>query len=187
MIPHEFELLLKNKASELEQYAMTKFSSTAGNITLRFIDGNFRAGGYQGATFKRWKKSKSKGTTLVNTGALRAGTYYTSQPGQATIINNIAYAKVHNEGFKGTVTVKAHTRNKYTKAKVGTGKFTKTGKERTQTLTHKSGQHGVKSHIRKVDIPQRQFMPITSNDSPVLNRAIEREISKDLLNIMKKL
>lgn len=185
MTPQDFEVLLKNKARELEHYTMTKFSSTAGNIALRFIDGNFRAQGYQGSTFKRWKKSSSKGTTLVKSGALRAGTYYTSQPGQATLLNQVAYAKVHNEGLKGNVTVKAHTRNKYSKSKVGTGRFTTTGRERMQTVTHKSGQHGVKTHIRKVDIPQRQFMPITSDDSPILNRSIERQVSKDLLMIMR--
>ncbi len=186
MTPQEFETLLKNKARQLEQYAMMKFPSTAGNIALRFIDGNFRAGGFQGATFKRWKKSSSKGTTLVKSGALRAGNYYSTQPGQATILNQLAYAKVHNEGFKGTVTIKAHTRNQYRKTKSGTGKFTKTGKERMQTLTHKSGQHQVKSHSRQMDIPQRQFMPIHSNDSPILNRAIEREVSRVLQLIFIK-
>ena len=91
MSPEEFHILLKNKAREVERYAMTKFPSTAGNIALRFIDGNFRAQGYQGTSFNRWKKSKgNKGTTLVDSGVLRAGTYYTSQPGQATLINHTA-------------------------------------------------------------------------------------------------
>lgn len=186
MSPQEFDILLKNKARQLEQYAMMKFPSTAGNIALRFIDGNFRAGGFQSAAFQRWKKSSSKGTTLVKSGALKAGSYYTTQPGQATILNQLAYAKVHNEGFKGTVTIKAHTRNKYSKTKAGTGRFTKTGKERMQTLTYKSGEHQVKSHTRQMDIPKRQFMPIHSNDSPILNRAIVREVSKELQLIFIK-
>ena len=53
-----------------------------------------------------------------------------------------------------------------------------------QTVTGKSGQTTVKSHIRKVNIPQRQFMPISANDSPVFNKAIEREVTRELKIIM---
>lgn len=185
MTPDQFQTLLKTKSKELEQYVMNQFPTKAANIALRFIDGNFRAGGYQGASFQRWKKS-GKGTTLVKSGALRAATSYSVQPGQATIFNRMAYAKVHNEGFKGTVTIKAHARNRYTKSKVGTGKLTKSGKERMQTVTAKSGESSVKAHSRMMDIPQRQFMPITPSDSPILNRAIERDVTKDLYKILSK-
>ena len=184
MTPEQFDNLLKTKAKEIEQYAQLQFPTKAANIALRFIDGNFRAQGYQGRSFQRWKKSR-KGTTLVKSGALRAATSYSIQTGQVTIFNRMAYAKIHNEGFKGSISVKAHTRNRYTKSRVGTGKLTKTGKERMQTVTAKSGESRVKAHLRNVDIPQRQFMPITSSDSPVLNKAIQRDISKDLLKILK--
>lgn len=185
MTPEQFHILLKNKASEVERYAQMQFPTKAANIALRFINGNFRAQGYQGASFQRWKKNKRNGTVLVKSGALRAATSYSVQTGQVTIFNRMAYAKVHNEGFKGTVTVKAHSRNRYTKSRVGTGKLTKTGKERMQTVTSKSGESNVKSHSRKMDIPKRQFMPTTSSDSPVLNRAIERDVTKDLLKIFR--
>ena len=183
MTPEQFQLLLKNKAKELEQYAVNQFPSKAANTALRFIDGNFRAQGYQGAGFNRWKKNKKGSTVLVSSGALRAATSYSLQPGQVTIFNRMAYAKVHNEGFKGSVTIKQHTRNRYSKAKVGTGKKTKSGKERMKTITTKSGESVVKSHIRQVNIPQRQFMPITGYDSIVLVKAIERNVLNDLKNI----
>lgn len=182
MTPQEFEKVLQTKAREVQNYANNIFPTKAGDVSLRFINGNFRAGGFQGATFSKWKKSK--GTTLVKTGALRSANYYTTQQGQVTIKNNMPYAKVHNEGFKGTINIKAHSRNTYTKSKVGTGKFTKKGKERTQTLTSKSGERQVKAHSRKVNIPQRQFMPTNNNDSPILNNAIQREVAKDLNNLL---
>ena len=185
MTPEQFHNLLKNKSKELESYAQTQFPTKAANIALRFIDGNFRAQGYQGGSFQRWKKNRGNTTTLVSSGALRAATSYSVQPGQATIFNRMAYAKVHNEGFKGTVGVKAHSRNRYTKMRVGTGKLTKSGKERMQTVTAKSGESKVKAHSRMMNIPQRQFMPITGSDSPILNRAIERDITKDLLKILQ--
>lgn len=186
MSPEEFDKALQRKSTELKTYAETRFPTKAGKIALRFVNGNFRAQGFQGASFKKWKSTKRGGTILVKTGKLRTATYYTTQVGQATIQNHMPYAKVHNEGFSGNVSVKAHTRNKYSKTKVGTGKFTKTGKERQKTMTMKTGQSTVKSHSRKVNIAQRQFAPTATNSSPVLNNAISREVSKDINQILKK-
>ncbi|MGR3790051.1 MULTISPECIES: hypothetical protein [Flavobacterium] len=183
MTPQEFEQALRNNAREVRQYASVAFPRVAGELTLRFINGNFRAQGFQGATFKKWKKSK--GTTLVKTGALRSATFFTTQNGQATIKNNMPYAKTHNEGFKGVVSVKAHTRNTYKTERVGTGLFTRNGTERTRSVTVKTGERTVKAHTRNVDIEKRQFMPIDQNDSPTLNNAIKREVTRDLKNLLK--
>lgn len=185
MNPQDFEREVNKKASELKNYVLSVFPTRAGNIALRFIDGNFRAQGFQGTSFKKWKANKRNGTILVKTGKLRAANSYTTQPSQVTIRNPMPYAKVHNEGYSGSITVKAHSRNKYKKAKVGTGKFTKTGKERTRTMSMKTGQSTIKAHTRKVNIPQRQFAPTESSPSPVLNNAILREVARDINTIMK--
>lgn len=185
MNPQDFPKVVQQKANELKAYAENRFPTIAGNIALRFVNGNFRAQGFQGSSFKKWKSTKRGGTILVKSGKLRAATYYTTQPGQAIIKNQMPYAKLHNEGFSGTVTVKSHTRNKYSKTKVGTGKFTSKGKERQKTMTMKSGQSTIKGHSRKVNILQRQFAPTASNPSPVMNRAIIREVAKDINLIMK--
>lgn len=185
MTPEEFSKALNTKAKEIQSYANNRFPSTAGNIALRFINGNFRAQGFQGQSFERWKKSnKKRGSTLINKGHLRAANYYTTQPGQTTLKNSLPYAKVHNEGFEGVVTVKAHSRNRYSKAKQGTGKFTKKGKERMQTVTYKSGSSQVREHQRKMKIPKRQFMPTQASDSPVLNNAVERQVIRDIKQLM---
>lgn len=185
MNPQEFETELNRKANELKNYMLVGFPAKAGKIAVRFVNGNFRAGGFQGTSFKKWKPNTKGTTTLIKTGKLRAATYYTVQPGQITIKNSMPYAKVHNEGFKGSISVKAHSRNKYSKTKVGTGKFTRTGKERTRTMTVKTGEKAIKAHTRKVNIPQRQFIPTAASPSPVLNNAILREAAKDINNIMK--
>lgn len=49
MTPEEFVKKLQNKALEVERYATLEFPNMAGNITLRFINGNFRAQGFQGS------------------------------------------------------------------------------------------------------------------------------------------
>jgi hypothetical protein len=185
MSPEEFEKQLQIKAKEIKNYALTRFPSTAGNIALRFINGNFRSRGFQGTSFQSWKNKNGKSISLVQKGHLRSANDYTTQPGQTTLKNNMPYAKALNEGFEGTVTVKAHTRNKYSKSKIGTGKFTKKGIERMQTVTSKSGEGKVKSHSRKMKIPKYQFMPTNPNDSPVLNNAVERQVARDIQQLMQ--
>lgn len=173
MDTNEFSREVRKKAHELRVYTESYFPSKAAKVALRFINGNFRAQGFQGVSFQKWKPNKRKRTILIKTGKLRAATYYTSQPGQFTINNPLPYAKIHNEGFQGTVTVKAHSRNKYSKTKVG-----------RRTMTMKTGESTVKSHARRINMPRRQFIPTPSRPSPVLNNAILRMISKDLDKIM---
>lgn len=182
MTPTQFISSLKKSEAEVRRYATSRFPSVAGDTALRFINGNFRAQGYQGQRFKKWKPSK--GTILVDSGALRAANYYVSRPGMIILRNHQPYAGVHNKGFRGTVSIPAHSRNRYASTRVGTGRFTKTGRERTRTMTVKSGESSVKAHTRKMNIPQRQFMPILPGDTPVLNRAIKREVTRDLKQLL---
>lgn len=185
MLPQEFEKKLQDKAAEIKNYANNQFPAVAGNIALRFINGNFRAKGFQGASFSPWQNESGKSISLMQKGHLRSANYYTAQEGQATLKNSMPYAKAMNEGFKGTVTVKAHVRNKYIKTKVKTGLFTKKGTARTKTLTSKAGETQVKSHSRKMNIPKYQFMPTNENDSPVLNNAVQRQVARDIEQIFK--
>ncbi len=184
MTPKEFQQKLIENANEIKAYATNRFPTKAGDTALRFINGNFRAQGFQGRTFQKWKPKKGGGTILVNTDKLRASTYYTTQPGQITIKNTMAYAKAHNEGFKGRVSVKAHTRNRYDTEEIETGQVTRKGHKRKRKMTFKSGEVNVKAHTRKMNIPQRQFVPTKKNPSPVLNNAIEREMKRDLIKIL---
>ena len=184
MTPEQFRQVLQTRATELERYAQMQFPQKAANIALRFIDGNFRAGGYQGRSFTRWKQNKRKSTTLVDSGALRAATSYSLQTGQATIFNRMAYAKMHNEGFKGAVTVKSHDRFRHRGDTIRESYTNRRGNAATRTVRVQA-KETVRSHIRNMNIPQRQFMPKTGNDSPVLNKAIQREVNRDLLQILR--
>lgn len=184
MSPEEFNRRLKQNAATLQNYAQSILPAKMGNIALRFINGNFRAQGFQGTSFSKWKPNKRNGTILVKSGRLRAATTYTVQTGQVTIRNSVPYAKIHNEGFSGTVSVKAYTRNTYGKMKIETNQVTKTGKARKKTVTMKTGERQVKAHTRNVNLPKRQFIPTPTSRSPVLERSIEREIIKDVKNII---
>lgn len=186
MTPQEFDRALRTKATEIRAYANNRYPSVAGNVALRFINGNFRAQGFQGTSFSKWKKgNKSRGTTLVVSGALRAGNYYTTQPGQTTLKNNMPYAKAHNEGFSGTVEVSAHTRHKHRGDILRERYTSRSGKSRTRTIKLTVGEK-VKAHSRKMKIPKRQFMPTHPNDSPVLNNAIVRQVTRDIQQLMQR-
>ena len=155
----------------------------AARKTLRFINGNFRAQGYQGSSFQKWPANKRKGTILIKRGHLRRSFRQQIAPGGVRTWSESPYARIHNEGFSGTVSVKAHTRSKYKAQKVGTGRFTKTGKERMRTVHTLSGSHAVSAHSRKVAMPKRQFMPTGSGDAGTLIKSIERDVVKKLQTI----
>lgn len=184
MTPEEFKKKIALAANGIKRYHQNKLPSVMGNTALRFIDGNFRAQGFQGSTFKKWTPSKKNGTTLVKTGNLRAATHYVTSTGEVKIVNPLPYAAAHNDGVNKTVTVKSHTRNKYSSVRSGTGRFTRKGKERMQNLTSKSGESNVRSHSRKVNLPKRQFIPKGPGDSPVLEKAIVREVTNDIIKII---
>jgi phage gpG-like protein len=176
---------LHKKTELLRQYMSDVFPRMAANKTKRFIDGNFRAQGFQGSTFQTWPKKMGKGRILLRTGNLRRSIHAEVAPGTARIYTNAPYAGVHNRGFKGAVNVKAHTRNRYTATQVGTGRFTKGGVERTKTVHTLSGSGQVKAHQRQMNIPKRQFMPESISDSPVLMNAIRRDVINNIKAIFQ--
>jgi len=134
-----------------------------------------------------WKKRKSEAwgrkarpgrALLVDSGRLKRSIRIISlNPQRVVIGTDVAYAQVHNEGFRGDIeqTVRAHTR-----------KRTRFGaiKERSNKTSTRisfgrvaTGQTSeVKEYERtlKVNIPRRQFL----GQSAILNQQINRIIIK---------
>ena len=197
MNTQDFEILIKNASKEIESYINFRFPSQAGDTALRFIDGNFRAQGWQGSSFMPWKANKRNGRVLVKTGHLRSASYYVTAPGMVTIRNTMPYAKIHNEGGDITVPVtkqmkkfawamfykesgKGIKTNKKTGAKfqsVDVGE--RANKWRALALTKKT--------FLNIHIEQRQFAPTETSPSPVLNNAITRKIEQELQKIFKSM
>lgn len=152
--------------------------------TLRFIDGNFRAQGWQGQSFVPWKKNARNGTILVKSGALRRGINYTGAgPGAVRFYNNVKYAGIHNRGgtINKDVRVKAHKRRILSNEEVSAP-----GARKEKWVKMKTGTANVKSHIRKMNftMPQRQFAPYEGSESPILNKSITRELEREVTNIL---
>lgn len=71
-----------------------------------------------------------------------------------TVGTNVSYAAVHEYGFNGTVTIRAHQRKRKSQAnKSSKGRDGNPEKKRTS----KAKAHQVKQHIRRLRLPERSF------------------------------
>lgn len=194
MDTQQFERLITQKAKEIEQYATTKFPTEAGNTALRFVDGNFRAQGWQGETFQQWKKNKRGGRILVDKGHLRNATYYVTGVGMVTIKNTQPQAKIQNEG--GNVKIPVTDKMKkfawamYYKNGGGKTRKTKQGNAYSNIKQDKKknqwmGLALTKKQYLNIKIDQRQFAPTPTSQSPVLNKAVERGIVREFKELFK--
>ncbi len=165
MDSHSFVRVSRQQVSRIVRYIGDQAPGMVVGKTLRFIDGNFRAQGFQGNKFEPWKKNRRNGTILVKSGALRRGTNYGSAGfGTVRFYNNVKYAGIHNRGgtINKRVQVKAHDRKK------------------------RKGFSPVKAHDRNMNLvmPKRQFAPYPGSESQVLNKAITRELARDINKIL---
>lgn len=119
---------------------------------------------------------------LTKTGRLRRSIRKIKvTPDYIIIGTDVPYARAHNEGFRGTVEVKEHTRQRTKKVKEQYR--TRAGRERTRTrktIDESKPAVTVKRHRRKMNLPQRQFM----GQSSYLNRLMERTIISELNKIL---
>lgn len=157
-------------------------------VAQNFFVGSFqRQGWYDGLTLKRWTprkgekwRRKKKGrrgnrAILVKTGRLRRSIKIRSARFQKIVIaTDVDYAAAHNYGYKGTVSVRSHTRRRYNREKEEY--TTKTGKQRTRTNKVVKSSYTVRQHTRKMNLPQRQFM----GDSPMLDRKLNKVIERQM-------
>ena len=177
----EFGKFSAARAATLTRYFNNEGVAVVARETLRFVDDNFRLQGWQGASFQPWKAIKRPGTILVKTGALRRSFNWQNRGnGEIYFYNNLPYAKAHNEGFKGAVNVRAHSRATYMKTKVSS-----LSTRKTKTVTTKVRERTVETFTRNMDLPRRQFAPFEGSESPVLNAAIIKQLAKDITNIFK--
>ncbi len=157
-----------------------------GAVMLAFTKQRFREQGWVDSSSQPWKPRKStakrnKGRALlIDKGRLWRATRITRiTAGSVTIGNDTPYAKIHNEGFYGEETVKAHTRKRFKKERIDT--VTKSGKSRKQTIKNITGESNVIQHTKTMRMPKRQFM----GHSMYLNNQIERLMASEIMKIFK--
>ena len=187
---NDFSNNIKQVEKDIQKYVMTGFAPMAAQKGLRFIDDNFKNQSWAGLPNIAWKKRKggkdAGRALLIKKGVLRRSFQAQTAPGQVRIFTPVPYAPAHNEGFRETVSVKAHTRKKIRNAKVQMiNEFTKSGKHKTKTIQVHEGDSNVKAHSRQMNIPRRQFMPTTARPSSVLNDAVIKQVRNDMYKILK--
>jgi len=158
------------------------------NLAMNDFKENFRRQGVETeGGIQKWEKRKSEGgrksktqrPILIKSGRLKRSFKPRPAFGVARVINDAPYAKVNNEGFKGTEKIKAHKRLLTKRVQVGTGVYSvKTKKERVRTEKKANGYAMVKAFIRKVDITARPFMVTTKSLMQSINAKVTEELNK---------
>lgn len=173
----EIERMIRHKAQELEHVVNvlpTKLGAEAVNFSLQ----RFRSQNWKGTSRQPWKQRKVKKARgraiLIQSGRLRRSIRILNErKGSVTIGTDVPYAEAHNEGFRGTVTVRAHTRNRYSNVRAK-------HKERNFTMKQHSDTGSVKAHKRNMNLPQRRFI----GDSPALNRQLINRIDLEIKKVL---
>jgi phage gpG-like protein len=165
---------------KLKEYATNEFPGMAGRKVLRFIDDNFKNQSWEGIAWKRRKIFDKGRALLIHRGILRRSFRMEAMSAAVKIYTDVKYAKVHNEGFNGSVQIPAHTRRLY-----GNFKVYSTATRRGKNAKAQTGETTVKAHSRQMRIPRRQFMPTENRQSPTLNNQIKRQITLDVIKIIK--
>jgi phage gpG-like protein len=187
---------IEKKARTTLENAMVEI----GNSAKSFFVENFRKQGFDDKSVEKWpkrKKTERKGRGSKKS-AEAAGTVRSVKAGRAILVKtgdlrrsiirnpanraalsvkistDLPYAKIHNDGFKGTEYVKPHRRFVNQGDTMGTGIYNiKSRRERKAKILIKQD---VKGHSRKMNMPKRQFM----GDSYNLNERIKKIIVKRL-------
>ena len=117
----------------------------------------------------KWKKRRNPnalGSLLVVTGSLRRSIQAKETPDGVRFTSNQPYATLHNEGGKGSVTVRQHTRK------------SKKGKSYT-----------VRQHNRAVNVPQRQFVGDGQDTQRIIKNVIDdnlEQYNQEIIKALKK-
>ena len=117
----------------------------------------------------KWKKRRNPnalGSLLVVTGSLRRSIQAKETPDGVRFTSNQPYATLHNEGGKGSVTVRQHTRK-----------------------SKKGKTHTVRQHNRAVNVPQRQFVGDGQDTQRIIKNVIDDNLehyNQEIIKALKK-
>lgn len=154
----EIDKLLENQMEEILQGTAQIVAETS----VEYFQNTFRTKKFDGNPWAPPRVPKRSGSLLVQSGALLNSIRPVLVSPERIVIaagnEKVDYARVHNEGFKGSVTVPAHIRH-------------------TQR-----GDQTVRQHTRNVNIPQRQFIGAARELENDLQERIEAYVESVLNN-----
>jgi phage gpG-like protein len=187
-----------------------QWPAKAGSYALKWVQGNFELQGWRGNTLVPWarRKSRKQGVRGKFQGVLRDSTKSRLMEQSGKLKNSIKmlpmkeaakiytfckYARAHNDGFKGTVQVRAFNRRKKLVGTIeGLGGEKFNFGAASSLKTHRRVKDKpvfdkipVKAHARHMNLPRRQFMPSAKRQSPMLNKEVRNMTQNDIQKILK--
>lgn len=185
---NQFLNLLQQKAAEINNMVMRTMPIKVGAIAKAHFQDNFRKGGFINNGLHPWKPSKRLGakgkaarnkykTLLSSRNHLFSSIRYEPGAGQVKIINDVPYARIHNEG--GSIGIPARTATlAFRRIKSGKNKG-RTRFSQNNEKAHFAQKASIGAHTIK--IPKRQFI----GESKELNDKIEAKMTEELTKILK--
>lgn len=164
------------------QRSLSGLPTVLGNEGVNWVKDNFRRQGYPDKGFTTWKPRKANAKRNAGRGLLidssrlsRSPRIMSTGPLRVDIGTDVPYARAHNEGFTGVVTVRSHNRAKLGNIRMSTG--------RTGQFRNKRGIVGttvVKSHQRRMNLPRRQFIGKSMILASILRKKAIVHIGREL-------
>lgn len=134
---------------DIEKFKRTVLSDIAVELKDEF-DENFNRKGFFDKKWKPRKNLKANGSLLVVRGHLRGSISTHVSDDGVHFTSSMPYASVHNEGFQGMQSVKAHTRK----------------------------EKQVRAHTRHANIPQRQFIGDGKDTRRIIRGCLDRSAAE---------
>ena len=136
-----------------------------GLITVKVIQ-NFQRKAFFSDAWKPRKDPKAPGSLLVVTGAMRRSIKSEVVGHGVRFSSSLPYTTIHNEGGKGTLTVRTHYRT-----------------------SKKGKRYKVRAHKRRFNIPQRQFIGDGKETQQLIKNVIDdnlQQFSMSLAQFIRK-
>lgn len=152
----KIDKLLENCMEEIMQGTAQIVAETS----VEYFQNTFRTKKFDGNPWAPPRVPKRSGSLLVQSGALLNSIRPVLVSPERIVIaagnEKVDYAQIHNEGFKGSVTVPAHIRHT------------------------RRGDQTVRQHTRSVNIPRRQFIGNARELETELQKRIEAYVESVL-------
>ena len=149
---------LENYLTTLPDKILDRVSSIVAETATEYYKRRFTEKAFDGNPWAPPRIPKKTGSLLIDSGKL-LNSIRPAYVGRDKVVisagnDQVDYAKVHNEGYAGSVVVPAHVRR-----------------------TRKYGDVNVKEHTRQANIPQRQFMGKSDELAAEIHKRIEGYIN----------
>lgn len=144
---------------------LPKIPRTVGGLAVTFFKESWRRQGWLDKSLQKWlprrhpSPSDAGKAILVQRGHLRNSIRILSSDSQSVVVGStLPYAEPHNDGGRGSVTVRQHTRR-----------------------TPRGGLSTVRQHTRAMNVPQRRFI----GDSSEVNKLVDKKIEAMIDSVFK--